>query len=425
MTANYSLLFQGLPQMTPYPQAAGALQGLQQAQQMGLQQDQLALQQQQNAMQGQMQQAQIEKLKQEMGMDKLKMIPSLFGNINDATSYQQALMMAQKAGLDVSDMPSTWTPEAQAFTQRASQLAQTALQQNATADMKEAAAMGMSLQDYYNFKNKNDLSKYDAQKDTYVNSEVDKASLQKLSETSQTAQQLSYKLDNIDKFLDNVKTGKFADAKLLANQIGGALGNKDLRFEAGNAESLQALARQAQLDVQTLLKGSTSNRDMETIAQSAPELTKTPEGNKQLIAAMKAAAQRSTLQYDFTYAYRNKFHTTEGANAAFDKMIAENPLMMRDDKGSYQFNSSAKDLTSKFGQYLDKPDYNSPVSNQTSAQSNASMSSGGFMAPNGLEISDEQLKARAAKEGISEDQLISKYGLKKKALKTAREVILR
>lgn len=128
--ANYGLLFQ-TPQFQPAPQAAGVLAGMQQAQTMAINKQNADTQRMQATNQGNLVNSQVKQVAQQMSLQDLSTTSNIFGSVAlnpNPASYQQALMMAHKAGLDISDAPTTWGADAQSFVNNAAVMSKQALE---------------------------------------------------------------------------------------------------------------------------------------------------------------------------------------------------------------------------------------------------------------------------------------------------------
>jgi hypothetical protein len=132
MGANYGLLsYQQLPQMQNAPVATGVLNGMQQAQKMSIDQQNANSQTTQANSQKDLVNSQVKEIAQKMSLQDLDTTANIFGAVSlnpSPASYQQALMAAHKAGLDISDAPTTWGADAQSFVNNAAVLSKQALE---------------------------------------------------------------------------------------------------------------------------------------------------------------------------------------------------------------------------------------------------------------------------------------------------------
>lgn len=128
---NYGLLQQSMPQMQPVNQSNALLTGMQQGQALSLNNRKMNVEEQQAQSQRTLINAQAKELAQKMSLQDLTTASNIVGavalNPNPAT-YQQALMTAQRYGIDVSDAPRTWGAEAQAYVNNASIMSKQALE---------------------------------------------------------------------------------------------------------------------------------------------------------------------------------------------------------------------------------------------------------------------------------------------------------
>jgi hypothetical protein len=132
MGANYGLLsYQQLPQMQNAPVATGILNGVQQAQKSAIDQQNANTQSQNANTQSNLVNSQVKEIAQKMSLQDLDTTSNIFGAVSlnpSPASYQQALMAAHKAGLDISDAPTTWGSDAQSFVNNAAVLSKQALE---------------------------------------------------------------------------------------------------------------------------------------------------------------------------------------------------------------------------------------------------------------------------------------------------------
>jgi hypothetical protein len=90
---------------------------------------------------------------------------------------------------------------------------------------------------------------------------------------------------------DGLKTGFAGETLLKVKQLGKRLGIEGL--ETANAEQAQVLFGDFVMSRVQQTKGAISNKEMELFATFSPGLSKTPEGNRQILSFIKQADQRA------------------------------------------------------------------------------------------------------------------------------------
>jgi len=141
-------------------------------------------------------------------------------------------------------------------------------------------------------------------------------------------------LDAIEGALkQGIQTGVAGDALQWTRKLGVALGISDAR-KAAAGELADSIGNKLALMVRGGggesggMPGAMSDADREFLRATVPGLTKTPEGNRQLIAIMRAVAQRNRQIHEMAVDYAT---THDGQlDAGFDKTVREyiksNPL---------------------------------------------------------------------------------------------------
>lgn len=142
---------------------------------------------------------------------------------------------------------------------------------------------------------------------------VAKNMLKKLSALQQLDQSGKVEAGALGEFNVGAKKGAAAVAELFG-----------VPMDAGTStsEAFDAIAKDLQLDVQTKLKGSTSNTDLTTVGKTAPQLSNTKEG-RQLMYNWGAAVQTSKVEYEnFRNAYAEQNNgSLVGSDRAWDAFI--------------------------------------------------------------------------------------------------------
>jgi hypothetical protein len=126
--------------------------------------------------------------------------------------------------------------------------------------------------------------------------------LKELNKAASVERQNKQNLDLMGQYNNNVEDGTLANVKVGTNKalqsVMGIFG-VPVDNKTSGSEAFTALARQVQLNYQQLLKGSSSDRDMELVGQAAPQLNNTKEGRAKMINLGKYKAEVSTQYADF------------------------------------------------------------------------------------------------------------------------------
>jgi len=104
-----------------------------------------------------------------------------------------------------------------------------------------------------------------------------------------------------------VNTGKSKAAFEYAGQV--------IPFvDSSKYQDVVAKSQKLSLDVSSMLKGQTSDKDVERSLLTTPSFDKEPEANKQIIKDQKAGLQVVAEMPKFTAAWRSKYGSTLGTN---------------------------------------------------------------------------------------------------------------
>jgi hypothetical protein len=148
-----------------------------------------------------------------------------------------------------------------------------------------------------------------------------------------SAQSSNINLSNLENIIDKgLQTGFGAELGLSLNRIGQAIVGPD--FKAGDiagAESFAAGATQLILPEVKKLGVNPTDKDLDFVVKGSPELSKSVEGNKLMLKALKISNARSIDAHNFD----NEFYTnplnagkTEiDRNVAFQIHMANNPQL--------------------------------------------------------------------------------------------------
>jgi hypothetical protein len=157
-----------------------------------------------------------------------------------------------------------------------------------------------------------------------------------IAKNAEGAQGIIDNLDAVEGALDTgLRTGALGEAEQLARKFGAALGipQADLDKVAAG-ELVQTISNRMALQVRAPggdsggMPGAMSDADRSFLKETVPGLLKTPEGNRQLIAIMKAAARRHQAIHDMAIDFAEENDGQLGPS--FDRQVREyvkaNPL---------------------------------------------------------------------------------------------------
>jgi hypothetical protein len=118
-------------------------------------------------------------------------------------------------------------------------------------------------------------------------------------------------------FLDaGVKTGFGAESRATLNRIGQAIDPNFKVPETAGIEAVQAATAQLVLPQVKSLGANPTDKDLAFIAKSSPELSKSVEGNKLILEALRVKAERQLADADFSSRWVQEN----------EKIIASNPI---------------------------------------------------------------------------------------------------
>lgn len=157
-----------------------------------------------------------------------------------------------------------------------------------------------------------------------------------LAKNADGAQQIIDNLDAVGEALDTgIRTGALGEVEQAARKFGVAIGIPEAdiaKVEAG--ELVQTISNRMALQVRAPggesggMPGAMSDADRTFLKETVPGLLKTPGGNRQLIAIMKAAAQRHQAIHDMAvdYAEENGGQLGPGFDRQVREYVKNNPL---------------------------------------------------------------------------------------------------
>jgi hypothetical protein len=146
-----------------------------------------------------------------------------------------------------------------------------------------------------------------------------------------SAQSSNINLSNLENIIDKgLQTGFGAELGLSLNRIGQAIVGPD--FKAGDiagAESFAAGATQLILPEVKKLGVNPTDKDLDFVVKGSPELSKSVEGNKLMLKALKLSNARAIDAHNFDNAFYtnpvNAGKTEIDRNVAFQIHMANNP----------------------------------------------------------------------------------------------------
>ena len=146
-----------------------------------------------------------------------------------------------------------------------------------------------------------------------------------------SAQASNVTLDNLENLIDQgLETGFGAEIGTTLNRIGQAIIGPDYKTgEIASAESFLAGATQMILPEVKKLGVNPTDKDLSFVVKGSPELTKSVEGNRLMLKALKLSNSRAVDAHNFDNKFYtnplNKGKTEIDRNVAFQIHMAENP----------------------------------------------------------------------------------------------------
>jgi hypothetical protein len=185
----------------------------------------------------------------------------------------------------------------------------------------------------------------------------------RLKETGKTAtlatQNLST-LGQMEKLNSAAFSGRGADVELKAKQFLEFVGLPPKKGTSAT-EAFNAVAKNSQLVAQTLLKGSSSDRDMTIVAETNPQVFNTEQGRVLMISAAKYKAMMDQQYHAFLNAFQNKNNgSLDGADEAWNNFVQS-----RNDFDSKTLKFNSEGIKKKSWEAFLDPEYTAPVSEKT------------------------------------------------------------
>jgi hypothetical protein len=143
-------------------------------------------------------------------------------------------------------------------------------------------------------------------------------------------------IKQMQELANNFYQGPGAPLVKNVGKVANAVGLPDLG--AASAETFEAESKQLLLDLNTKLKGATSDKDVILLKSAAPELEKTPEGNKNLLNALEAQYTRANQYAEAAETYYNQHHTLKGFDVKWRKYANAFPLINKTKSGLLDIN---------------------------------------------------------------------------------------
>lgn len=202
----------------------------------------------------------------------------------------------------------------------------------------------------------------------------------------------------------DVASGTFANASIGAKKGVAAMGQLfgiNIDPKTAPSEAFNALATNVQLNLQTLLKGSTSDKDLETVKKGAPQISNTKEGRQLMysIGIMKEASTIQRQEFRQQWAQQHK-GSLIGADDAWDTFINSDTRL---DPKTGDVN------VSKYGSKYFKPFLNEEYAQKAQDKQASSATPAGSYTLNGKPFDMEAAKKAT---GLSEEEIKKQAGLK-------------
>lgn len=152
---------------------------------------------------------------------------------------------------------------------------------------------------------------------------------------------------------DKTDSGTLAEYKTKLNNLASSALGMKLDPKTPLNETFMAVSTQFTVDLQSLMKGQTSDRDMKLMAQAGPQLTNTAQGKKLLAKMIEYRANGGLNQISFENAWVAKHGSVNGMDDAWSSFVNSRQDIKVNKNGTLDFNMYSKD---DWKPYLD-PDY--------------------------------------------------------------------
>jgi len=160
-----------------------------------------------------------------------------------------------------------------------------------------------------------------------------------------SAQVSNVNLDNLENIINQgLETGFGAEIGLSLNRIGQLISGPEYKAgEIAGAESFAAGANKLILPLVKELGVNPTDKDLDFVIKGSPELSKSVEGNKLMLKALKLSNARAIDQHNFDNSFygnpQNKGKTEVDRNIAFQIHMAENPQIYSSEPLIQEYNA--------------------------------------------------------------------------------------
>lgn len=162
-------------------------------------------------------------------------------------------------------------------------------------------------------------------------SKDDAETLKGLSDEAATASQLESLGNQLSIVSENVGyTGPGGGIYGAVDNLVGVLPGDE-----GSRGAFQSLAMEAQLSFTEKTKGAITDREMGMFRQAVPNLSQTPEANKDIAAVMQAGARRVQTRATFFENWARKHGSLEGAQEVWNEYMRDNPIIESDGQNGF------------------------------------------------------------------------------------------
>ncbi|MGA0083214.1 MAG: hypothetical protein ACO3H5_06195 [Candidatus Nanopelagicales bacterium] len=160
-----------------------------------------------------------------------------------------------------------------------------------------------------------------------------------------SAQVSNVNLDNLENIINQgLETGFGAEIGLSLNRVGQLISGPEYKAgEIAGAESFAAGANKLILPLVKELGVNPTDKDLDFVIKGSPELSKSVEGNKLMLKALKLSNARAIDQHNFDNSFygnpQNKGKTEVDRNIAFQIHMAENPQIYSSEPLIQEYNA--------------------------------------------------------------------------------------
>ena len=160
-----------------------------------------------------------------------------------------------------------------------------------------------------------------------------------------SAQVSNVNLDNLENIINQgLETGFGAEIGLSLNRIGQLISGPEYKAgEIAGAESFAAGANKLILPLVKELGVNPTDKDLDFVIKGSPELSKSVEGNKLMLKALKLSNARAIDQHNFDNSFyinpENAGKTEIDRNIAFQIHMAENPQIYSSEPLIQEYNA--------------------------------------------------------------------------------------